>query len=455
MRLSLALAAVALAAAPAAARPGQVIVVEHHDPTALPSRGPANAPVTIEVFFTPVRRGQTKVIEQLQAKHPSQIRIVYRVVSGNGSARIPYIALEANVEGKFQELLEALDHERTMISDQRLIEIGRQIGLDPERVDAAAHHPPVVFERAIADNDRRRRQRLPTTVMLPATLINGEWQPQLTNLSTFDLERAYHDASKRAADLIDRGADPAHLADAFDAEPSGKALDVPVQPGPIDDALGAVPTSPALATPPLRLRGLPSYGSPDAPVAIVVACNPASSQCRAPLNAAVQAVDALPDLVRAVWAPNFDLAGEQAADLALVGDAALCAERVGAANDLDFDRPMSPGWRWLEALRDPRVRLPSERLVRDLADRLHVPHGAFEACRARMAGATVAWVEAARRSGVHTTPATIVGGRIYGPLNDAGILQQLVASELAPGSCTIDHGCLHLGDYTPSWRRGL
>ncbi|HTR49912.1 MAG TPA: hypothetical protein VMJ10_04335 [Kofleriaceae bacterium] len=454
----LALAAIALAAVPAAARPGEVVVIDHRDPSALPSRGPANAPVTIEVFLSPVRRGSAiKLVEQLQARHPSQIRIVYRVVSGNGSARMPYVALEANVEGKFQELLDALEHERSLVTDQRLLEIGRQLGLDTGRVDEVFHRPPAVFQRAIADNDRRRHQRVPSQA-LPAALFNGEPEPQLGTMTMFDLERVYQDASKRAADLVDRGADPAHLADAFDAEPPSKPLDVVVQTGPPDDELEGAPSSPPLATPPLRLRGLPSYGSPDAPVAIVVACNPTSTNCRQPLGAATLAVDALPQLVRVVWAPNFDLAGENAADLALLGDAALCAERVGAANDIDFDRPASPGWRWLVALGEDNHRRETgvgDRLVHDLADRLRVPRRAFEACRARTAGTTVAWIEAARRSGVRTTPATIVGGRIYGAINSTDTLQNLVAAELAPGSCDVDHGCLHLGDYTPSWRRGL
>src|SRR5512140_686429 len=40
-------------AATAAGAPGEVVRVEHRDPNALPSRGPSNALVTIELFFTP------------------------------------------------------------------------------------------------------------------------------------------------------------------------------------------------------------------------------------------------------------------------------------------------------------------------------------------------------------------------------------------------------------------
>jgi hypothetical protein len=146
----------------------------------------------------------------------------------------------------------------------------------------------------------------------------------------------------------------------------------------------------------------------------------------------------------------------------MLGDAALCAERVGTSSDLDYDRPASPGWRWLDAIhavRDEatshRTRLTTDQLIDRVASRLHVDEHAFAACRARLAGTTMTFIEATRRAGVRTTPATLVGGRIYGPITDPNTLQLLVDAELAPGQCDLDHGCLHLGDYAPAWRRGL
>ena len=51
----------------------------------------------------------------------------------------------------------------------------------------------------------------------------------------------------------------------------------------------------------------------------------------------------------------------------------------------------------------------------------------------QLAGTSIAWIETARRAGVRWSPATIVNGRIYGPINDQVALQQLVEEELVPG----------------------
>jgi hypothetical protein len=204
---------------------------------------------------------------------------------------------------------------------------------------------------------------------------------------------------------------------------------------------------------------VPSYGASDAPVTLIVACSPASSHCRTPLHAATLIADGNPERVRVVWVPLFDLAVDNAADLGVLGDAALCAERVGTASDADFDRPGSPGWRWVEAMIDDasgrRRRTTTDEQIDGVAARLRVPARAFALCRAELAGATLAHVAAVRKAGVAIAPATLVGGRIYGPITDHATLQQLVDAEVAPGDCDVDHGCLHLGDYAPTWRRGL
>jgi hypothetical protein len=91
-------------------------------------------------------------------------------------------------------------------------------------------------------------------------------------------------------------------------------------------------------------------------------------------------------------------------------------------------------------------RVPAEQMIDKIAAKLHVDPHAFAACRAQLAGTALRWSERARRAGVRTTPATLVGGRIYAPIQDRNTLQQLIEVELAPG---------WLGEHAPAWRRRL
>src|SRR5206468_4238137 len=157
-------------------------------------------------------------------------------------------------------------------------------------------------------------------------------------------------------DLLDQGATTSTLLDAFDDDAPATAGEIVPQPGPTDDELDQIPIDPPLASPPLVLDGLPSFGPATARVTIVVLCSPLSDKCGAP-----------------------------------------------------------------------------DAVIDKLAAKLHVERQGFARCRASLAGRSVAFAAAARRSGVKTTPATVVGGRIYGPLVDWNTLQQLVDVELAPG----------------------
>ncbi len=445
--------------AAAAAAPGEVVRVEHRDPGAVPSAGPADAPVTIEVFFVPGYNSRTtwyRALEDLQRRHPSKIRLVYRVLTISGQTRAPYLALEAAAEGRYRELMTKLHEaqaQRLMtLNDAQLIEVAKAAGVDPERAQAAMKDPPPAYKRLVEGNERRRKQHV-HAANEPTVLFNGKpVVVPLVSLTTNDLERLYAQARDTAEDLLDRGASPATLADALD-EQRPLPAEITVQTGPTDEEIGELPSDPPLANPPLDVRGLPSHGPAEAPVTIIVACSPTSLNCEQPLMAATQAQrDAYPEQVRVVWAPYFGVDLDNAADLALLGDAALCAEKIGTSSERegDFDSTTSPGWRWVTSIlgesRSRRRRMTTEELIDHTAEKLHVEPRAFAACRAQMAGTTLAWIEAARHSGVRTSPATILGGRIYGPITDGTTLQLLVEAELAPG---------WLGEAAPAWIRVL
>jgi hypothetical protein len=425
-RLAL-LALLGLTALPAAAAPGQSVRVVHRDPLALPTRGPLAAPVTLELFFTAemVKSASFAAAERLAALHPSRIRLVYRILGGT-SSRLPYALLEAQAEGKFFEAI-ARFTAKPGLSDQQLADAARALGLDPQRMLAAMHDPPPAYRQLIDANERRRKQKIRGNQI--AMLLNGRAPRQpLTAMSVNDLEREYQ-AARAAAELA---ADEGASADPTTVDPA----DIAINAGPTDDEPDTS-NEPPLATPPLPLAGLPSLGPSRARVTIVVPCSPTSANCMAPLRNARTTQELYPEDVRVVWAPFFDVTRDDAAELGELGDAALCAEQVGTSSENDFELPGSPGWRWVDAMLSEAASrhrgATATSLIDKVAARLKVDHAAFAECRARLAGATLAWIEAARRAGVHTTPSTVIGGRIYAPINEPGTLELLVEQELRPG----------------------
>lgn len=421
---------------------GEIVRVEHRDPTGLPSRGPTNALVTIEVYFTPMpgfRREPYKNLERLQANHPNRIRIVYRILKGS-MARFPYAALHAYSEGKFFEFLDALNGAARALDDKALLEIGKKVGLDPERLAIAITKPPAAYDRLLDANQRRFRQRTRANPQLPVALFNGRYTTmQLSSMSRIDdLEREYNTAKDAADELIDRGVDRAELAAAFDQVIS-LPDEIVVTPGATDEELEDLSAEPRLASPPLRYAGLPSHGAADAAITIAVLCSPTSANCTAPLSTAQRVADIFPDDVRVVWGPYYDVGRDDAADLSLLSDAALCAERDGGRSidrEDSWDPQDSPGWRWIREVLlqvNSRVRRTTDEMIDRIVTKLRVEPRAFATCRANIAGASISFIEAARKSGVRSTPATIVNGRVYGPINDPTVLQLLVETELAPG----------------------
>lgn len=439
--LVLAMAAALVEPATSAPSGGGVVRVEHRDPTALPSRGPTNALVTIELFLTPgpsSRHPAVRTLERFQASHPSRIRLVYRLVRGS-TARFHYAALYAYSEGTFFEFMDAMNQAPRSLDDKALLEIGRKVGLDPERMSTAITRPPAAYDKLLDANELRRRRKFRNNPSLPNALFNGRiTSTQLSSMSMAEMEREYQVAKDLAEDLLDQGVDRRELTDAFD-QIVQLPEEIVVVPGPTDEEMPDESTEPHLASPPLDYTGLPSHGPAEAPVTIAVLCSPTSPNCNAPIAVAQGIADYYPEQVRVVWAPYFDVGHELAANWSLLADAALCAERDGGRSidrDDNWDPSDSPGWRWVRevlAQAMSRRQLSTERLIDRVVERLRVEPRAFAACRANLAGATIAWIEKARRSGVRSTPATIVNGRIYGPINDRATMQLLVEAELAPG----------------------
>ena len=434
----LALCAAAPAAADPKPAPGHAERVEYRDPATAPTRGPASALVTIEVFFVPgpnMPTGALRLLQQLQEHHPARIRMVYRILKSGSLLLVPSAALEAHAEGKFFELMDELNKLRAPLKKEDLPELARKVGVDPQRVALATQ-----FEhfRDLLEANQRRFERLHAG-NTPSVLFNARApKVALGAITATDLEREYQGAYDRAIDKIDRGTPVGALAAAFDAEAMSAAQPVVMTAGSPDDDVERSPLDHPLATPPLRLDGLPSFGKPGiaAAIPIVVLCRPNDSACSNLLRVVEPEMRLYPDEVRIVWAPWFDVSRDDAAELSLLGDAALCAEAIGSNQG---ELTTSPGWVWVKEMytqsgRTGSKRIPADKLIDTVAAKLDVDVRALSACRARIASTTLDWIATARHSGVpRANSAVVIGGRIYDGLTDQTLIQALVEAELAPG----------------------
>ncbi len=432
------------------ARPGSVVRVEHHDPTAPPSVGPANAPVTVELFFVPWQQSRSTnyhMLQALAAKHPTRMRLVYRVLEANGNAQLPPAVLEAEAEGKFEPFMEAINLERQPLSKLRLLELGAKVGLDPIRLEEAlARHNPAL------DYNAKRLQRFHRSS--PDVLFNGvpphEKQFGLLNTQNLDdeLARAYDRAEASSSTAAPTRAIPLPRG----VRRRGAGVGRPRHP---------------LVGPHRRERRERARRSP----ARVAAARPRRPpqlrprRRRRPRRRAVQADEpqlrddahpgprtssaSTPRAYASCGRPGMSTSQDGAADLGLLAEAALCAEEVGTGDDNPVDDPGTSGWRWVEGVygdvKEGRGRAAKavDRIDR-VTKRLRVEPHTLAACRARLAGAAATRVAAERASGVRASPSLVVGGRIYhGGVSNKASLQALVEVELAPGV---------LDNLSPAWR---
>lgn len=441
----------ALIAQAAAAPRGAVVRVEHRDPETLPTRGPVDAPVTVELFFMPASRlGLTtpmyRGLERLQSAHPTRVRIIYRVIKRDSNLRIAIAALEAHAQGKFFELMEQLHLQRTAssLTQEQLIELARKVGMDTERLDAAITEKR--YSEAFAETDQRLTRFAGNSV--PSVLFNSKLaRISMNPPNDRELDGELRLAYERAQDLIDAGVSPHDLVAASDDQERKSEAPYLLRPPEGDET---EPTEPPLATPALDLTGLPSFGPTEEPpggtLPVVLVCRPNDSSCTDAMRNLRALQQSYSQEIRIVWAPWFDVEeAEDADELTMVADAILCAEKVGSSAK---EMSASAGWAWTahlyEVLRRRSLSSDADDLIDQVGTDLGIDSPQMSACRAQHAGQALTWIGAARRSGITRTPTLVIGGRIYdyGATNGNAI-QQLVEVELAPGL---------LGEAAPDYR---
>lgn len=463
MRRLLIVAMLAGTSLPAVASPGRAVRVEHLVADEAPTLGPPNAPVTIELFFTPGQgpsHEAYRTLVELHDRHPTRIRAVFRPLDRNTST--PEIVLVAHRRGLFPEMMSALTASSVAPSQSATIELAVKVGVSRSAVERA--HLDDAVSGVLTANDHRKN-RLGITNN-PELVMNGRPLSPVLHAGTAtvdNLDVQYKIALDEARRAQGQGIPARALA--LWGERRARCGDEPLAGGLLDDddqdqqdrdeppsfawhlaallvrgtgcALGShrpatldeynpddPPTrseAPLLAKP-LVATGLPTFGPEDAAVPIFVVCNLSGRYCHNELDRARRVSKHFPGLVRVVWVPWVDLALDGAGNDLTLAQATLCA-----AGDGD-------GWGFLTAVGTAGVTGRSRVDLAVIATNAGLDADSLVACASGEPNAARAAVEAARAAGIGYGPTVVIGGRAYlGGFNDDSPAIERIAAELAPG----------------------
>jgi protein-disulfide isomerase len=405
-------ASVSLLSVPvAAARPATqhattaVVTVDHEDPAAPLSIGPADAPVTVTLFLLLTGSNgdvATRVLRDARAfssNHPKRVRIDVRLVPAR--ADLLYIAAAAraaHAQGLLDSFIAGLRPGRGM-NEETLLNLTKAIGGDPNKLRQAWQHHR--FDAAIRADLAEHRAQFATAATAAAVI--GEFKLDMNSgfqeariwplvAATYDHIRDWQSRGVAAAE-VEGGLRERHARDA-------NPLTIPSL-RPSDAMRGR------LVTLPVDFQALPAInptrtdGTANADVTIVVLCD-LTAACTDQLKVAAETQKHFSDRVRVVWAPLFT---PQLIAQATIADAALCAQAMGVGFD----------WVIEQAARSARNALRMQDGVREVdsvAAALGVPTGKLAHCRAVMAGTATRMTTAIRATGITVTPTIIVGGRV-------------------------------------------
>jgi protein-disulfide isomerase len=130
------LAALAVGATPPALPAAPPITREVIDVDGAPSRGPANAPVTIVEFADfqcPFCAQGARTLRRLQNLYPTQVRLVFKhfPLRGSEGSRLAHEAsVAAEAQGKFWEMYTLLMANQTAHDRESLLGYADELGLD-------------------------------------------------------------------------------------------------------------------------------------------------------------------------------------------------------------------------------------------------------------------------------------------------------------------------------------
>jgi protein-disulfide isomerase len=140
-----------------------------------PVKGPQDAAVTIITytdFECPYCARGAQTAEQLLTLNPDSVRLVFKNLplnSHENALPAARAALAAHRQGKFWEYHDLLFQNSGRLSDERLVALAEELGLDPARFDRDRHSDEIAAE-VEADRQQAAAHNLGST---PTFVING------------------------------------------------------------------------------------------------------------------------------------------------------------------------------------------------------------------------------------------------------------------------------------------
>lgn len=459
---------------------GRAVRVEHRAADEAPTLGPADAPVTVELFFTP---GQPHMLDpyrmvvELQKHHPTRVRAIFRPLARN--LNTPAIALAAHRRGKFFELMAALIAGPNTPSHTQTVELAVRLGISRAAAERAHLDQDIIATLEANEHLASRLGKLPN----PEILFNGKPLGVRSGTDRLELEYqwAYEDAKRAESQGLERDqvlrwgqqrsicgdgdeddaddhkqpiisrtvevevAPPDGPGEAlFDVPPEKKEDQPPPRyawrfgrllfrgtgcrgdlhmPAAVDgqDPAPAVGDPAPLLAAPLPTAGLPTYGPSDAPVPIFVVCNLRGPRCQEQLQIARRVAEYHPGAVRVIWVPWVEVHDGVERDLTLA-QAALCAARDG------------DGWEFVNTVTMAGAPMRGRLDLAALSSAAGLDVDSIVTCAGGEPVQARAAVEAARASGIGISPTVVIGGRAYvGGFGDDRRVMYRVAAQLAPG----------------------
>jgi len=412
-------------------------VIEHRQPVAVPVWGLADAPVTVDFFYTlETNRWQGQLptlwarLLQLSQDHPRRLRIRHHLVN---PGQLASIALEANAEGRFFELLDQVVRPGPgappLNTRDGLIELCRRAGVDFERAERAAlddwYHDTIERSRALM---RQRSVRNMNGTML----FNGR---EIAASPDRDrLEQAYDEAYQRARVLLDRGVPPsrlyAHLLRGLDLERPAPRITL----GAIDGIPGQNRRPPLRAPRPIRLGALATAGhhrGAERPRVVVhLFCSMQSRLCANTAVGLEGIRQELPDDVAVVFHDLYDLRNADQTSVELTHQMLYCAEEQDAYWEL-WD------YHYGQLLQSGRVRTLHAEDLEAAADAIGMDGHRLLDCintdPPRHAAEAAGAAAAARAAGIRNTPSLVIGGMLYEGMIGQNDLRAVIREQLLPG----------------------